>query len=59
MLEKLAERIGQYEKQIEQSAANHNALIGALAELKNIYELAKKDIEEVNPEAIDAVVSEM
>ena len=37
MLEKLVARIQELGAQLEQSAANHNALLGAMGELKTLY----------------------
>lgn len=50
MLDKLEARLEQLGKALENSAQNHNALLGAMAEAKSIYEMAKADaplVEEV------------
>jgi len=60
MLEQLLERIKNYEQQIEKSAANHNAMVGALQELKNIYEIAKNAtpiVEAIAPELKPEIAS--
>ena len=52
MLEKIMSRMEALGKQLEQSAANHNALVGAMAELKNLYAEAVQ-----SAPAVEAVVS--
>lgn len=49
MLDKIQDKIKAYEAHIEQSAAQHNALIGGLRELKALYEEMKKDEPVVEP----------
>lgn len=39
MIEKIAERIQLLKAECEKSAANHNALVGALQEAQNMYQL--------------------
>lgn len=58
MLEKLVLRIQELEQAIEKSAANHNALVGALQEAKNIYHLAVEAAPAVEAaaEAIEPIV---
>lgn len=58
MLEKLVLRVQELEKAIEQSAANHNALCGALQEAKNIYHLAVEAAPAVEAavEAVEPIV---
>lgn len=40
LLDKMALRIQELTREIEESAAKHNALVGGLMELKNIYHAA-------------------
>lgn len=47
MLDKISDRIKEYEKALEESAAKHNAMLGALNELRSLLELAKKEHEVV------------
>lgn len=58
MLDKLVLRIQELEQTIEKSAANHNALIGALQEVKSIYHLAVETAPTVEAaaEAIEPIV---
>lgn len=59
MLEKLVLRIQELEQTIEKSAANHNALVGALAEAKNMYHLCVEAAPKVESaiEAVEAVAA--
>lgn len=52
MLEKIEEQISQFEKRLEQSAANHNYLLGAKSALESLYAAMKTDAP-----AVEAVVS--
>ncbi len=53
MLDKVVARMQELEKALEQSAAHHNALLGAMQEAKNMYQLvmvgadAVKEVAEV------------
>lgn len=51
MLDKLKDKITQLEQQATQSAARHNALIGALTEMKALYD----EVVQASP-VIDKVV---
>lgn len=55
MLEKLVARIKELGVQLEASAANHNALLGAMTELKGLYHDAVAAAPAV--EAVAAVVA--
>lgn len=41
LISSMAARIEQLTKSVEQSAANHNALVGALTEAKNVLDVAQ------------------
>lgn len=56
MLEKLVLRIQELEQIIEKSAANHNSMIGALQEVKNLYHMfveSSSQADEVVAEVIE------
>ncbi len=57
MLDKVVARIQDLEKSLEQSAANHNALLGAMQEAKNIYQIVmeSKNVAEEVAEVIEAL----
>jgi len=60
MIEQLQMRIKEIESFLEQSAANHNGLIGRLNEAKHLLDMATKAADVVAPESevtkvIDAV----
>ena len=40
MLDKLVQRLQELGKELELSAANHNALLGAMTELRKLYDAA-------------------
>ena len=44
MLEKFEARIAQIAQALEQSAANHHGLLGAMAEVRAFYEVYKQDL---------------
>lgn len=48
----IEERIKNYEKAIEQSLANHNAMVGALQELKNLLDITVKVADVVAPASV-------
>lgn len=50
MIEKIAERINLLKAECEKSAANHNALVGALQEAQNMYQLVMTQDKECCPE---------
>ena len=54
MLEKIEEQISQFAKRLEQSAANHNYLLGAKSALESLYATMKADAPAA--EAVVAVV---
>ncbi len=56
-LDTITARIKQYEQAIEQSLANHNSLLGGLAELKSLLTVATNVIDTVAPgsKAADAL----
>jgi len=50
MLDKITARIQELERALEQSAAQHNALLGSMQEAKNMLQLAmtaEKEVEDV------------
>lgn len=47
MLDKISDKIKAYEKAIEESAARHNGMVGALNELRQLLEVAKQEHEVV------------
>lgn len=58
MLEKITARIQELEKALEQSAAQHNALLGAMQEAKNMFQVAmtaEKELDPVVEEVIEAL----
>jgi uncharacterized coiled-coil protein SlyX len=61
MLQKLEARIIELEKAIEQSAAQHNGLVGMLMETRNILKMAKEELPVVENvlAQVDQAVSEM
>ena len=58
MLDKLVARIEELGKALEQSAANHNALLGAMQEAKNMYQLMMTEAPKV-AEVIEDVAEEV
>jgi len=58
MLDKITARIQELEKALEQSAAQHNALLGAMQEAKNMFQVAMTAEKEAEPvvEAVAEVV---
>lgn len=54
MLLKLEARVAELEKAVEQSAANHNAMVGMLIEAKSILKLAQDG--ESSVEVLEGVV---
>ncbi len=60
MLEKITARIQELEKALEQSAAQHNSLVGAMQEAKNLFQVvmaAEKEVVPVVEEVAAAVES--
>ncbi len=43
MLDKLTQRVSELEREIEQSAARHNILVGMLTEARNMLAIAKSE----------------
>ena len=54
MLEKLAQRIQELAQELDKSAASHNALLGAMTELRNLYTAAVAAAPAVEAVADDA-----
>jgi exonuclease VII small subunit len=54
MLEKVVTRIEELTKALEQSAAQHNALLGAMQEAKNLYQMLMTEEPKIE-DVIDSV----
>lgn len=54
MLEKVVTRIEELTKALEQSAAQHNALLGAMQEAKNLYQMIMTEAPKIE-DAVEAV----
>lgn len=52
MVEEIIKRIEELTRNIEQSAANHNMLVGCLQEAKNMYQVIMTKEEKKEPEDI-------
>lgn len=56
-LSTLEERAKEYEAAIEKSLANHNGMLGALAELKNMMAIATPVVDAIMPSAAPAMAT--